>query len=637
MEPDVLKHRVRSYPDLFSPRALTGAPLALLLTLLYPCVALAAPSPEQIEAFRLSAEASLSSEQAEVRYLGVLTLGALLQDKDQIKAFKKYTQDADRVVKVGALLALAKRADKDALTQIEKEITSAEDPDAILSELLSALGEQTQHDILSKILKKQKDEKLLQAIYRYVARSRSEKLFSLLKVDGIKAAEQRNTLLSILAQSPDPLALTIATTQASSKDASTRLAALQLAKAIGGRDARDLIAKAIDDGDDSVRDFARSESLASKHPAIVPSLEAKLQEDPKDFETIKLLLQFENVDVSASLAPVVSPENPKLELEDYILALSLFAASKSPEAVALLDKKLASTFVSDRTAAACALGFTEDKSFTPKLAALVVDGAVEIRRCAASSYGLLKDPAAIDTISKVLGSEFDPQTKLSLIHSLGQIGDPAAISSLQLLMLERDDELRLAALSALAALKALSAATAIEMVAEDSSPKMRWAAVLTLFLIDPVVYGERLKRSVADAPEEAFFEAMDTLSPEMQLKLQEEVFRGTRSSLALRIVERYAAQGIDGLGALRNAFDLSTDPSVRQVIFSQLARYGEATDLKRFEAILDNTKERSVRLAALRTILGLELSLTETILARFVDSDDPLMKMLAIYGLTRAS
>lgn len=637
MEPDVLKHRVRSYPNLFSPRARTSAPLALLLTLLYPCVALAAPSPEQVEAFRLAAEASLSSEQAEVRYLGVLTLGALLQDKDQIKAFKKYTQDADRVVKVGALLALAKRADKDALAQIEKEITSAEDPDAILSELLSALGEQTQHDILSKILKKQKNDKLLQAIYRYVARSRSEKLFSLLKVDGIKAAEQRNALLATLAQSPDPLALSIATSQASSKDASTRLAALQLAKAIGGRDARDLIAKAIDDGDDSVRDFARSESLASKHPAIVPSLEAKLQEDPKDFETIKLLLQFENVDVSASLAPVVSPENPKLELDDYILALSLFAASKSPEAIALLDKKLASTFVSDRTAAACALGFTEDKSFTPKLAALVVDGAVEIRRCAASSYGLLKDPAAIDTISKVLGSEFDPQTKLSLIRSLGQIGDPAAISSLQLLMLERDDELRLAALSALAALKALSAATAIEMVAEDSSPKMRWAAVLTLFLIDPVVYGERLKRSVADAPEEAFFEAMDTLSPEMQLKLQEEVFRGTRSSLALRIVERYSAQGIDGLGALRNAFDLSTDASVRQVIFSQLARYGEATDLKRFEAILDNTKERSVRLAALRTILGLELSLTETILARFVDSDDPLMKMLAIYGLTRTS
>ena len=593
-------------------------------------------TPEQLTELRTKLEPNLSSEQKEVRRLAVLALGAMV-DKKELKTFSKYATDVDPVVKHGALVALALRGEKAGTSGIEKELAAAEADtlDLTIAELLQPLPLETQTQLLKNVLKKPANEPLRLAVFTWIARDGDDALYALTSsVTAIKAAEVRDPLLKVLLKYPREQALEVVRTQLKSKEAAGRLVGLELAKAINSHDSLQAVAAALEDKDEAVKKAAEAILFSVKHPAIVPLLEARVKENPKDIASIVLLKEFGSANLLEVLYPLVEGDNPPLEQEQYNEMLSVIATAKNDRSKQILQAKLASSFEADRVAAAAAIGYSGDSSFLANLVPMATDGSQAIRLNAAISFGLLKDPAAISTITDALQKEADKDVKLALIRSMGEIGDSSVVSNLQFMMTERDNDLRLAAMDALVALKAIDATSAIEYVAQDPDPLVRWKAIVALFQIDPVVYGERLKKEVANAPDDAFFETLATLPEATKTKLEEEVLRSTRSELALGLVKSAIAKGRPGIEMLRKAVDLSSDKDVTNLALQSLATYAEADDFDRIKGALENT-DRKLRLMGLRTLLSYEKSKTEAIFLAQVNSDDPLFQVMGIYGLVK--
>lgn len=600
--------------------------------------AAATAAEDERATLRATAEAGLTNEQRDVRHFSILALGALYGDKE-LKDFQKYAEDADPVVRNGALVALALRGDKKALGAIETSlgaVTVAADLDAALMTLVHPLPEGTRVEILKKILKKPANEELRLATVRYLVRHGSDEHLALIEgLDKLKDTAVRDAIVAALIASPRPASLRQAEALLGASDVSARRAAVELAAAIADHDAWQLVARALGDADETLRARAEELLIARRHPAALPVLQARLAENPKDFATIKLLLDFDGVSLVSELEPLVKAEHPSLAQEDYNQVLALIAASRTDSAKALVRTKLASSFEADRIAGAYAIGFTADTGFTAEATALLDDGSLEIRKAVAESLGRLRDSAALDAMGKKLStSSTERDVKLRLIRAMGEIGDARAATHLQFLIGDRDFELRLAAIDALAQVKAQDATRAIELVTNDADPVLRWRAVVALFRIDPVVYGERLKKAVKDAPEAAFFETLATLDADTRAKLEDEVLRSERASLALGLVREWAAQGRAGLPKLRTALDLSRDVDVTRAALEALAPFAEAEDQARIEAFLSDP-ERRIRLLAVRTLLTFDKTATEGVFRKQLAQDDPLFKAIGVYGLAR--
>ena len=619
---------------------MTKTAFSLLLTLLIAFPALAQDPPEEPvdpnAEYKLIAQESLANEQAEVRRLAVLALGAMLVEKQEIKAFTAFLTDSDPVIAQSAALALAlrdnKKGDK-ALRAFLKE-ANEEDLPKLIPTLIRPLSEKKQRALLKDLLKKASPA-LQSALFAFIAAELGDECYELISAKSILKADHRDELIKLLSQHPRAAALTLAEAFYGSKDAAVRILALDMAANIDSHEALQLVAQALEDEDNEVAQHAEELLLAKHHIAIVPLLQARIEADPKDFESIRILTSYEPPNLTEVLMPVVEKDNPKLAIQDYKDVLALIAATKSEASHALLKAKIASTYQADRIAAAYAIGFSEDPSFATDIAELIQDGNEDIRMGAAQSLAKAGDAAILDTVYKALSSEPNTEIKCTIIRSLGSLGERDALNSLQLLVIDPDPAVKSAALDALAALGALEATTAIELVGSDPDPAMRWKVALTLFRIDPVVYGERLKNALEDAPEEGFVETLNSFEKNTRKKLQEEVLRGSRTSLALSILNSALERGREGLPLVRKAFDLSKDIDLRKPAFKQLATFAAAEDVDRAIEMLSE-KDRQLRWLALQTLLRMPRTETiDKVFANEMNSDDPLFRIMGVYGTVR--
>ncbi len=593
-------------------------------------------SEDTLATFRATLEANLSSEQGEVRRLAVLSLGALLATNDEVKAFKAYTKDVDPTIRYAAWVVLALRKDKEAEPAILKELASAEADrvDRAVAELITPLPPATQASLIDKALKKAPPP-LQQALYAYVISAQQPAFATLITaIANIKEPEQRTALIELCIKNPPPEALTLAQRLMAAKEAPQRLEGLRLANAIANYEALNLIAKGLDDSTPEVQNLAESLLEAQRHPALAPLLERRIQENPNDFESMKRLMRYDPPNLYAVLLPVVQRENPSIALADYKATMALIAAAQNAEAHRLISDKLASSYESDRVAATHALGFANHPEGNTRLERLINDGSIEVRRAAAESLGRLGSPSATPILAKALTTESDAQTLLRIVAAFGQTNDPEAVNHLQLLMIHNDKQVRRAAMVALGQLRAIQAASAIEIGAQDPDPEMRWVGAFALFNIDPTVYGERMRRLVGEVPEEAFFTTLEEIGPEMAIRLEDEAVRSNRGSITGRLLTRYATPPRN-LERVRFVFDHGGDRDTRMRAMEILAETPHPEDVQRFVKVLDDERDRRVRLIALRAILRLEKGLVHNTLLTQSDSDDPLFKAMAIYGLLK--
>lgn len=611
-------------------------PVCLIVLFLLPGVALAQLSKEEKQALAPKIEEGLNTSQKSVRRLSVLALGAIA-DKKGLKELKsKYASDPDPVVQNAAFVALALRGQKAGTQGIQKALSDADliNLEALIGELLLPLDEKAQKKILSGLLKKPSSEEHRRAFLKYVARDGSADLFKLAEgVTKIKDEAARNEALRVLVMHPRPEALSIAKKALGSKSESTRAVALELARALK-KDGEDVLVKALDNKNEDVKAAAEKHLIAMRHRAIIPLLKARVEENPKDTASIEILLNYDGINLNETLTPLVDKENPSLDQKTYNQILGLIAVSKSDKAHALITAKLASTFPADREAASYAIGFTGDRMYSTALNELLFDGSSAVRRNAARSMGQIGDPAYIESLNKSFQGDSDPEVKLLAVQAMGRTGDPAVVNDLMFILTGGEKQYQIAALDALVEIKSLDAAPAIELLAQDPDPTLRWQAVVSLFLIDKVVYAERLKRAVTDAPEDAFFATLVDLPDDTRAQLEEEVLRSERASLALGIVRSAANQGRAGAAQLRQAAKLSPDKDVFNAAVKSLARYHMPEDLELF-VTASKDSDREIRILGLQTLLYYPVADTEAVFKEAMEDDEPLIKAIGIYGLVK--
>lgn len=239
-----------------------------------------------------------------------------------------------------------------------------------------------------------------------------------------------------------------------SKDAAVALKAAAVCGLRGKKEGRKLLLEKLSSG-------TRDEKLLSFR-AVIPIVGA----DMKDFATAVL----KNDDTDAELLRA---------------AYEVHVALKNRKLQAFVEKRLMSTNLNQRAAAVGVLGHILGRASLATLHPLLKDGAFEIRMEAARAIGSIAKPESLAHIEKAIFNESNPKVKTELVRAMAGIRIPAAVNTLQNLIYDDSDAVRLDTVQALAAVRHQSTAATLQLALRDRSREVRRHALISLLRLGP--------------------------------------------------------------------------------------------------------------------------------------------------------
>lgn len=256
-----------------------------------------------------------------------------------------------------------------------------------------------------------------------------------------------------------PLHLWLTGRQLAAESPQTRLGAIQKLRQRSSASVLLVLAKVLEDPDESVRAEARGalqEGLRAAPEAVQMEVLKALKQDgcaPAQ-EAMVVVLQAGTTSVRWQAAQALRAKGwqPRNDVEEVAFHIAVGdlerAAQVGTAATGPLSYVLCSGQYQHRVTAANMLGQLADPEALPALTAALKDQEAIVRAAAASALGRLKQLEAVEALMQSLG-DGDAHVRSAVAGALGAINDPQSVNPLIALLKDKDWEVRVAALESL--------------------------------------------------------------------------------------------------------------------------------------------------------------------------------------------
>ena len=182
-----------------------------------------------------------------------------------------------------------------------------------------------------------------------------------------------------------------------------------------------------------------------------------------------------------ALLQAVDDESPRVRLEAIYATGVIAKAPLAPEQVEKLTKALDHYEPAIRAAAARVIGRINVQGTGDALLKAVNDSQAEVRYASMRALGAIKDARAVTSLSEQLVFYKKGEGAWSALDALARIGSPASIPVFRERMIDKDPNLRRAAIEGLGRAGDKGSLDALEKVpVSDESPAVRLAALFAL-------------------------------------------------------------------------------------------------------------------------------------------------------------
>jgi HEAT repeat protein len=313
-------------------------------------------------------------------------------------------------------------------------------------------------------------------------------------------------------------------------------------------------------------------------------------------------------------------------------AYNIHVALKNTKLQRFVEKRLMSTNLQQRAAAVGVLGHILGRASLSTLHPLLKDGAKEIRVEAARAIGSIAKPESLVYVEKALFHESDADVKTELVRAMAGIRIPATVNTLQNLIYDESDSVRLETVRALAAVRHQNTVATLQLALRDRSREIRRAALTALLRLGPKHHLKAFERALGwVTPDD-----LDVMVQEHGAEMRPHVVMALNSN---RDTFRRAA-----LGAIP-----SLPQRVQEEMYAELALAGNRTELrvagvhglrkanaKKAGEILKSLigdKDTLVKVAAIEALGGLKVKKADEILMNLTNDIDERVRVAAASAL----
>jgi HEAT repeat protein len=490
-----------------------------------------------------------------------------------------------------------------------------------------------QESILDDVLDQLSEPNDVRDVVDFIARYGEGDVFELFERVGDATGDTRDVYIDALGRSGRSEAVEVAGTLARSRDSETRMAALEIAAAVGGDAGRSLLEELLGD---SQSEIAHAAALRLA-PMGVPAAYAYLLELAQSGDMAQRIEALGAIrDGQPALLSFESLNGMLETAEDADLRrviVEAMGATGSDAAYDMFVEALAGDVYALRVDAIAGLGYTRRDSAAPLLGEVLLGGgSADLRGLAADALGHLHSEAAAAALIEALGRERGGDVMVRTLQALASSSSEEALWPVAFLLTNDEEAVVRAALETLAQLGARSIAAQVENVAvSHRNPGVRWTATLVLFSLDPEVGQIRLMQAL-DRPPDNFMGDIDMLPEGPRLEAYARLMRHTNEEIRAMTSSRVLRLGVDGLDIFRGLLELTVPADTRLLAVSVLTANRDPRDIEVFREFADSSS-RTMRDQALEALIELGDPSSDELLRDLLDSTDLQRRTMAVYGL----
>ena len=274
----------------------------------------------------------------------------------------------------------------------------------------------------------------------------------------------------------------------------------------------------------------------------------------------------------------------------------------------------------------------------PLLGSSLFEGDTRMRLFSAEGLTQLADASSLESLQSSLSREKDKAVRLAVLRALGRIDDPKAARLLRLQTTKTDPKEREQVVMAYLELGQPEQVSSLELLLRDRDERVRWLAFLATYELDEAA-GQALFSSSLRSPPSTFMQDFELLSAPRQDKLIKELARHSSKSVQPAALG-YALQHPERFAPLLKELVLDPDykETARMTILTRMAERPSKAHRQIFERLASKeaASERLARMASWFLVREVDASMEAT-LRGMTSRKDPVLRALAAYGLMTSS
>lgn len=591
---------------------------------------------------RPNLELGLASEDVAVRAWALRAI-APFADRALYATLASELANVNVPIRVAAAVAMldADYESDDALALLTELVATGDSATRglILRTVLGARPEAERVEVIEGALETATDD-VAREIIVFVARYGRGDVYELLN-DGARAsAERRAIYVDAVSRSQRPEGVAVAEAFLGSRDAAVKAQGAEIAFAIDTVEARALLEGVIGGSDTALAQRAGLH-LARFGNATALRLVADLFRNPAMDEALRLeaaallLRQGPQMLGYTELQGFAAEEGRSAQFVSRVH--ELMGATADPAAIAYLDGRFNALFADERLDGIAGIGWCGQQSYVPALGELAGGNAdVLLRTRAVAALGHLGGDLAAQTLVSALLVERDENVRVAMIHALAETRSTLAAQPIANEFARQSAPTAMAALFALREIGSSTVATQVESVASTfRDPAVRWQAVVTLVRLDPAAGRIRLLQALDRAPD-GFLADLEGLSPEVLDEVNVTLLRHSDLAVREQALLRVIGQPDGGYAVLRPMLEGQVAPEIRREAIAVVTSARLAEDAPLFLTLTADT-DRTVRLQGLATLAELGDNANEEFFRGYMNHADLAMRMVANYAVLRMS
>jgi HEAT repeat protein len=597
-------------------------------------------SPERIEEFRPVIVEGLSSTDATTLVLAVRA-AVYLNDDELLPSVVEHLEHPDARVRAAAAMALLSVGESDEeAREVLAALLTGPDPDArvnVLERVLPLLPEVEQTAILRASIDAALDNtETLRPILLYIAQRGQGATFQLLTIATTAPDAIADIVNSVLLQSGRPEATSIADALIATGDPVRMGRAADILIGLNSIESRTSLAALLTASD------AALAQRAGFHLANYGNNEALSLVAALAFNTAQPLdLRIQAINLLAERGPLTSTVDeiralaaePAAPAELRQAAFAWLGATRDPAALQTLREMFDGFFADQRIDALAGLGFAGNDAPTGEIV-MIMSGSGEpaLRLGAAHALGRIATPEAVSALTQQLMMESEDEMKVAIIEALGISGASEAAQPIANEFASQNPTTALAALNALNRLGNTSIARQVESVATTNrDPGVRWRATVVMAGLSPDIGNVRLMQALSRPPE-GFLADIAHLSPDVLREIDEMLLTHADQQIRSDALFRVLGRADGGYSVLRPILEGRSAPEVRAQALAVVAAQRRIEDAPLFRQLTEDP-DRTTRLRALMTLAELGDPAQTEFFEEYVGHADATLRLLAAWAL----
>jgi HEAT repeat protein len=621
----------------------------LTLSVYLSCAVFSLPAALQAEVteaiateIRPNIELGLASEDVAVRAWALRAI-APFGDRTLYPSLAAELANVNTPIRIAAAVAMldADYESEDALAVLTELVATgdAATRGLILRTVLGARPEAERVEVLEGALETATDD-VAREIIVFIARYGRGEVYELLNEGAEASAERRAIYVDAVSRARRPEGAAVAAAFLDSRDPAVTAQGAEIAFAIDTVETRALLEDVIGGSDAALAQRAGLH-LAKFGNAAALRLVADLFRNSAMDEALRLqagellLRQGPQMLSYTELQAFAAEEGRSPAF--FTRVHELMGATADPAAIAYLDGRYNALFADERLDGIAGIGWCGQQSYVASLGELAGGNAdVLLRTRAVAALGHLGGDLAAQTLVSALLVERDENVRVAMIHALAETRSELAAQPIANEFARQSAPTAMAALFALREIGSSTVASQIESVASTfRDPGVRWQAVVTLVRLDPAAGRIRLLQSLDRAPD-GFLADLDGLAPDILDEVNVTLLR--HSDLAVRegALLRVIGQPDGGYSVLRPMLEGQVAPEIRREAIAVVTSARLPEDAPLFIALTSDT-DRTVRLQGLATLAELGDTANEEFFRGYMNHADLAIRMVANYAILRMS